>query len=48
VARSLAYALLPVACGPGAAVQVEVDEEWAAAQVVRDPQYDPKGDRIRA
>jgi glycine cleavage system aminomethyltransferase T/glycine/D-amino acid oxidase-like deaminating enzyme len=48
VARSLAYALLPVGCGPGTAVEVEVDGEWVAARVARDPLYDPKGDRIRA
>ena len=48
VARSLAYALLPVDCGPGTPVQVEVDGAWVAARVARDPLYDPKGDRIRA
>jgi glycine cleavage system aminomethyltransferase T len=48
VARSIAYALLPTACGPGTAVQVEVDGQWVAAEVVRGPLYDPKGDRVRA
>jgi 4-methylaminobutanoate oxidase (formaldehyde-forming) len=48
VARSIAYALLPVACGPGTAVEVEVDGTWVAAEVVREPLYDPKGGRIRA
>jgi 4-methylaminobutanoate oxidase (formaldehyde-forming) len=48
VARSVAYALLPATCVPGTAVQVEVDGRWVAAEVVRGPLYDPKGDRIRA
>jgi len=48
VARSIAYALLPIACGPGSTVEVEVDGEWVGAEVVRDPLYDPKGERVRA
>ena len=48
VARSLAYALLPVACGSGAPVEVEVDGERVAAEVAREPLYDPQGDRVRA
>jgi glycine cleavage system aminomethyltransferase T/glycine/D-amino acid oxidase-like deaminating enzyme len=48
VARSIAYALLPMSCGPGGVVEVEVDGEWAAAEVVRGPLHDPKGERIRA
>jgi glycine cleavage system aminomethyltransferase T/glycine/D-amino acid oxidase-like deaminating enzyme len=48
VARSIAFALLPAACRPGRAVQVEVDGQWVGAEVVADPLYDPKGERVRA
>lgn len=48
VERSIAHALLPVEAGPGTAVQVQVDGEWADAEVVRGPLYDPKGGCIRA
>jgi glycine cleavage system aminomethyltransferase T len=48
VARSIAYALLPVACGVGSAVEVEVDGEWVDAEVVRGPLYDPGNARVRA
>ena len=47
VERSIAYALLPVAYRPGAAVEVQVDGQWVGAEVVREPLYDPKGKRIR-
>ena len=48
VERSIAYALLPVGVGPGAAVQVQVDGECVGAEVVRGPLYDPGNERVRA
>jgi 4-methylaminobutanoate oxidase (formaldehyde-forming) len=48
VARSIAYALLPVACGVGSTVEVEVDGDWVDAEVVRGPLYDPGNERVRA
>ena len=48
VARSIAYALLPVACGVGSVVEVEVDGGWVDAEVVRGPLYDPGNERVRA
>jgi 4-methylaminobutanoate oxidase (formaldehyde-forming) len=47
VKRSIAYALLPLAYRPGAAVEVEVDGQWVGAEVAREPLYDPEGKRIR-
>ena len=47
VERSIAYALLPLAYRPGAAVEVEVDGQWVGAEVAREPLYDPEGKRIR-
>jgi 4-methylaminobutanoate oxidase (formaldehyde-forming) len=45
VARSIAYAYLPVtASGPAA---VAVDGDWVAAEVATEALYDPKGTRIR-
>ena len=46
VARSIAYAYLPV--GVAEAVEVAVDGEWLAAEVAPGVLYDPKGERIRA
>ena len=49
VGQSLAFAYLPAASAePGRAVDIEVFGEWIGAVVVRDPVYDPTGDRIRA
>jgi 4-methylaminobutanoate oxidase (formaldehyde-forming) len=48
-ARSLAFAYLPVdAAQPGRSLSVELFGEWIQAEVVRDPVWDPSGDRIRA
>jgi glycine cleavage system T protein len=46
---SIAYAYLPAElAATGTAVDVEVFGEWIAADVVDEPLYDPKGERIRA
>ena len=46
---SIAYAYLPAELAvTGTTVDVEVFGEWIAADVVDEPLYDPKGERIRA
>ena len=48
VGRSIAFAYLPADRAElGRRVEVEVFGEWIGATVVRDPLYDPAGDRIR-
>jgi glycine cleavage system aminomethyltransferase T/glycine/D-amino acid oxidase-like deaminating enzyme len=48
VGRSIAYAYLPAAsCEPGTAVEVEIFGEWVAGEVVSEPLYDPRGERLR-
>ena len=48
VGRSLAYAYLPAAAAAvGTAVEVEVFGDWVAAEVVAEPVWDPRGERIR-
>ena len=48
VGRSIAYAYLPVTAGEiGAKVEVGVFGEWVTAEVVREPLYDPLGERVR-
>ncbi|GGO80637.1 GcvT family protein [Nonomuraea cavernae] len=47
VASSIAYAYLPARCEPGTRAEVEVEGSWVAADVVRDPLYDPAGERVR-
>ena len=45
----LAFAYLPAdAAEPGQSVSVELFGEWIHAEVVRDPVWDPPGDRIRS
>jgi 4-methylaminobutanoate oxidase (formaldehyde-forming) len=49
VQRSVAYAYLPPERSkPGARVEIDVFGEWIGASVVREPLYDPSGERIRA
>jgi 4-methylaminobutanoate oxidase (formaldehyde-forming) len=49
VGRSLAYAYLPAdTVVVGTAVDVEVFGDWVAAEVVAEPAWDPRGERIRA
>jgi glycine cleavage system aminomethyltransferase T/glycine/D-amino acid oxidase-like deaminating enzyme len=48
VERSIAYAYLPrELADPGTAVEVEVFGDWIEAEVVREPLFDPKGERVR-
>jgi len=49
VGASIAYAYLPAELATiGTTVDVEVFGEWIAADVVDEPLYDPKGERIKA
>ncbi|HVQ21637.1 MAG TPA: FAD-dependent oxidoreductase, partial [Candidatus Saccharimonadia bacterium] len=49
VDRSIAYAYLPPdAAGVGQRGEIDVFGVWVGAEVVREPLWDPKGERIRA
>jgi 4-methylaminobutanoate oxidase (formaldehyde-forming) len=48
VARSIAYAYLPPEHDAGTAVEVDVFGRWVAGEVVAEPLYDPRGERVRA
>ncbi len=49
IGMSLAYAYLPVECSnPGTALSVEFFGTQVAAEVVKSPLWDPKGERIKA
>jgi glycine cleavage system aminomethyltransferase T/glycine/D-amino acid oxidase-like deaminating enzyme len=47
VERSIAYAYLPPAAEPGTAIEIEIFGRWVGGEVVPEPLYDPKGERIR-
>lgn len=47
VERSIAYAYLPPDRAIGTRGEIEVFGEWVGFEVVREPLYDPKGERIR-
>ena len=49
VGSALAFAYVPAdRAGVGRPVEIEMFGTWQAAEIVRDPVWDPKGDRIRA
>ena len=48
VGRSIAYAYLPPEVPIGAHGDVDVFGTWTGFEVVRDPLYDPAGERVRA
>jgi 4-methylaminobutanoate oxidase (formaldehyde-forming) len=48
VGRSIAYAYLPPEHDVGTAVDVDVFGRWVAGEVVAEPLYDPRGERVRA
>jgi 4-methylaminobutanoate oxidase (formaldehyde-forming) len=49
VERSIAYAYLPEGqSAPGTPVEVDIFGRWVAGIVMREPLYDPKGERVRA
>ena len=47
VQRSIAYAYLPVEVEQGAAVEIDIFGRWIGGQVVREPLFDPAGERVR-
>jgi 4-methylaminobutanoate oxidase (formaldehyde-forming) len=47
VARSIAYAYLPAEVEVGSRVEIDIFGEWVAGEVVKEPLFDPKGDRVR-
>ncbi len=47
VQRSIAYAYLPPALEPGTAVEIDVFGRSVRGQVVREPLFDPEGQRVR-
>jgi 4-methylaminobutanoate oxidase (formaldehyde-forming) len=48
VQRSIAYAYLPEGqSAPGTPVEVDIFGRWVAGEVMREPLYDPKGERVR-
>jgi glycine cleavage system aminomethyltransferase T/glycine/D-amino acid oxidase-like deaminating enzyme len=47
VERSIAYAYLPADVEPGAAVEVDIFGAWVAGEVMREPLFDPRGERVR-
>ena len=47
VQRSIAYAYLPVEHGIGTEVHVDIFGRWVAGEVIREPLFDPRGERLR-
>ena len=47
VGRSIAYAYLPPEHDVGTAVEVDVFGRWVAGEVVAEPLFDPRGERVR-
>jgi 4-methylaminobutanoate oxidase (formaldehyde-forming) len=47
VERSIAYAYLPPDAAIGARGEVEVFGDWIGFEVMREPLWDPAGERIR-
>ena len=48
VERSIAYAYLPPDAPIGTRGEIDVFGEWVGFEAVRDPLWDPAGDRIKA
>jgi glycine cleavage system aminomethyltransferase T len=48
VERSIAYAYLPADVEVGSAVEVDIFGEWVGGEVIREPLFDPRGERVRA
>jgi glycine cleavage system aminomethyltransferase T len=47
VARSIAYAYVPAELDFGAAVEIDIFGRWIAGEIVSEPLFDPKGERVR-
>jgi glycine cleavage system aminomethyltransferase T/glycine/D-amino acid oxidase-like deaminating enzyme len=47
VERSIAYAYVPAALDFGAEVEIDIFGRWIVGEIVREPLYDPRGERVR-
>jgi glycine cleavage system aminomethyltransferase T/glycine/D-amino acid oxidase-like deaminating enzyme len=47
MAQSIAYAYVPAELDFGAAVEVDIFGRWVAGEIVSEPLFDPKGERVR-
>jgi glycine cleavage system aminomethyltransferase T/glycine/D-amino acid oxidase-like deaminating enzyme len=47
VERSIAYAYLPAEVAIGAAVEIDIFGQWVPGEVMAEPRFDPKGERVR-
>ncbi len=48
VERSIAYAYLPAEVAVGTGVEIDIFGAWVPGEVVREPLFDPRGERVRA
>jgi glycine cleavage system aminomethyltransferase T/glycine/D-amino acid oxidase-like deaminating enzyme len=48
VARSIAYAYLPAEVPTGQAVEIDIFGRWVEGEVVAEPLFDPRGERVRS
>jgi glycine cleavage system aminomethyltransferase T/glycine/D-amino acid oxidase-like deaminating enzyme len=48
IERSIAYAYLPADVQLGTTVEVDIFGRWVAGELVEEPLWDPKGERVRA
>jgi 4-methylaminobutanoate oxidase (formaldehyde-forming) len=48
VERSIAYAYLPPEVEPGTAVEIDIFGSWVSGEVMPEPLFDPRGERVRA
>jgi 4-methylaminobutanoate oxidase (formaldehyde-forming) len=47
VKKSIAYAYVPASAAVGTPVEVEIFGTWVPGEIVKEPLYDPRGDKIR-
>jgi glycine cleavage system aminomethyltransferase T/glycine/D-amino acid oxidase-like deaminating enzyme len=47
VERSIAYAYLPAGVETGSRVELDIFGRWVPGEVVREPLFDPRGERVR-
>jgi 4-methylaminobutanoate oxidase (formaldehyde-forming) len=47
VGRSIAYAYLPAHAEPGQSVEIDLFGRWVEGEVVAEPLFDPRGERVR-
>jgi len=47
VERSIAYAYLPAEVAIGAGVEIDIFGQWVPGEIMAEPLFDPKGERVR-